>query len=73
MASIASATMPAVGELRQPTGTAFTIRDPLPWHDVAAIARAGEASTAHYDRSHVLFYEKHLPTWAPLLRLWFYP
>jgi alkanesulfonate monooxygenase SsuD/methylene tetrahydromethanopterin reductase-like flavin-dependent oxidoreductase (luciferase family) len=43
MASIASATMPAVGELRQPTGTAFTIRDPLPWPDVAAIARAGEA------------------------------
>ncbi|HET6791203.1 MAG TPA: LLM class flavin-dependent oxidoreductase [Actinomycetota bacterium] len=35
--------MPAVGELRQPTGTAFTIRDPLPWPDVAAIARAGEA------------------------------
>src|SRR6188474_1287708 len=41
--SIASATMPAVGELRQPTGTAFTIRDPLPWPDVAAIAREGEA------------------------------
>ena len=35
--------MPAVGELRQPAGTAFTIRDPLPWPDVAAIARAGEA------------------------------
>ena len=35
--------MPAVGELRQPTGTAFTIRDPLPWPDIAAIARAGEA------------------------------
>jgi alkanesulfonate monooxygenase SsuD/methylene tetrahydromethanopterin reductase-like flavin-dependent oxidoreductase (luciferase family) len=35
--------MPAVRELRQPTGTAFTIRDPLPWPDVAAIARAGEA------------------------------
>jgi alkanesulfonate monooxygenase SsuD/methylene tetrahydromethanopterin reductase-like flavin-dependent oxidoreductase (luciferase family) len=35
--------MPAVGELRQPTGTAFTIRDPLPWPDVAAIAREGEA------------------------------
>jgi 5,10-methylenetetrahydromethanopterin reductase len=35
--------MPAVGELRQPTGTAFTIRDPLPWSDVAAIAREGEA------------------------------
>lgn len=38
-----SATMPAVGERRQPTGTAFTIRDPLPWSDVATIAREGEA------------------------------
>ena len=35
--------MPAVEGLRQPTGTAFTIRDPLRWPDVAAIARAGEA------------------------------
>ena len=36
--------MPAVGELRQPVGTAFTIRDPLPWSDVAAIVREGERS-----------------------------
>ena len=36
--------MPVVGELRQPVGTAFTIRDPLPWPDVAAIAREGEGS-----------------------------
>src|ERR687897_1631992 len=41
--STSSATMPAVGELRQPSGTAFTIRDPLPWPDVAGIGRAGEA------------------------------
>jgi alkanesulfonate monooxygenase SsuD/methylene tetrahydromethanopterin reductase-like flavin-dependent oxidoreductase (luciferase family) len=34
--------MPAVGELRQPVGTAFTIRDPLPWADVAEIARETE-------------------------------
>jgi alkanesulfonate monooxygenase SsuD/methylene tetrahydromethanopterin reductase-like flavin-dependent oxidoreductase (luciferase family) len=34
--------MPAVGELRQPVGTAFTIRDPLPWADVTGIAREGE-------------------------------
>jgi alkanesulfonate monooxygenase SsuD/methylene tetrahydromethanopterin reductase-like flavin-dependent oxidoreductase (luciferase family) len=34
--------MPAVGELRQPTGTAFTVRD-LPWLDVATIAREGES------------------------------
>jgi 5,10-methylenetetrahydromethanopterin reductase len=33
--------MPAVRELRQPTG-GFTIRDPLPWPDVAEIAREGE-------------------------------
>lgn len=36
--------MPAVGELRQQVGTAFTIRDPLLWADVAAIAREGERS-----------------------------
>jgi alkanesulfonate monooxygenase SsuD/methylene tetrahydromethanopterin reductase-like flavin-dependent oxidoreductase (luciferase family) len=34
--------MPAVTELRQPRGTAFTIRDPLPWDEVATIAREGE-------------------------------
>jgi alkanesulfonate monooxygenase SsuD/methylene tetrahydromethanopterin reductase-like flavin-dependent oxidoreductase (luciferase family) len=34
--------MPAVGELRQPVGTAFTIRDPLPWPEVAGIVREGE-------------------------------
>jgi alkanesulfonate monooxygenase SsuD/methylene tetrahydromethanopterin reductase-like flavin-dependent oxidoreductase (luciferase family) len=31
-----------MGELRQPRGTAFTIRDPLPWSDVAGITREGE-------------------------------
>jgi GT2 family glycosyltransferase len=25
---------------------------------------------AHYDRSHLAFYEKHAPAWAPILRLW---
>jgi GT2 family glycosyltransferase len=35
-----------------------------------SVARTSLASTAHYDRSHLLFYEKHLPAWAPLLRLW---
>jgi hypothetical protein len=29
-----------------------------------------EAGSAHYDRSHVAFYEKHLPGWAPWLRGW---
>ncbi|MDP9119053.1 MAG: LLM class flavin-dependent oxidoreductase, partial [Actinomycetota bacterium] len=28
--------------MRQPYGTAFTIRDPLPWSDIAGIAREGE-------------------------------
>jgi len=35
-----------------------------------SMARAGSGASAHYDRSHVLFYEKHLPGWAPWLRLW---
>jgi GT2 family glycosyltransferase len=32
--------------------------------------RASGAGTTHYDRSHLAFYEKHHPAWAPLLRLW---
>jgi GT2 family glycosyltransferase len=35
-----------------------------------SVARAGSAAGAHYDRSHLAFYEKHRPGWAPLLRLW---
>lgn len=31
---------------------------------------APAAARRHYDRSHVAFYEKHHPHWAPLLRLW---
>lgn len=31
---------------------------------------AASAGPSHYDRSHVAFYEKHAPRWAPLLRLW---
>jgi GT2 family glycosyltransferase len=27
-------------------------------------------ASGHYDRSHVAFYEKHLPGWAPWLRAW---
>ena len=34
--------MPAVSERRQPSGTAFALRDPLPWDDLAAIVRASE-------------------------------
>jgi GT2 family glycosyltransferase len=33
-------------------------------------ARSTGSSTAIYDRSHVLFYEKHAPAWAGLLRAW---
>ena len=33
-------------------------------------AAAAGSSTSHYDRSHVAFYEKHSPGWAPWLRLW---
>ena len=32
--------------------------------------RASGAGTTHYDLSHLAFYEKHHPGWAPLLRLW---
>ena len=34
--------MPAVSDLRQPSGTAFALRDPLPWDDLTAIVRAAE-------------------------------
>jgi len=35
--------MTAVSDPRQPTGTGFALRDPLPWGEYAAIARMGEA------------------------------
>ena len=36
-----------------------------------SIGRAAPSGAAsHYDRSHVAFYAKHAPRWAPLLRLW---
>jgi N-acetylglucosaminyl-diphospho-decaprenol L-rhamnosyltransferase len=34
-----------------------------------SVSRAAAGST-HYDRSHLAFYEKHAPGWAPWLRLW---
>jgi N-acetylglucosaminyl-diphospho-decaprenol L-rhamnosyltransferase len=33
-------------------------------------AAAGAESAAHYDRSHLAFYEKHAPRWVPWLRWW---
>lgn len=35
-----------------------------------SIRAAGERPSAHYDRSHVAFYEKHRRGWAPVLRAW---
>ncbi len=35
-----------------------------------SVAAAGAARPVHYDRSHLAFYEKHLPRWAPILRYW---
>ena len=32
--------------------------------------RGSGTGTTHYDRSHLAFYEKHHPAWAPALRLW---
>jgi len=31
---------------------------------------SGGRRTIHYDRSHLAFYQKHRPRWAPLLRMW---
>jgi N-acetylglucosaminyl-diphospho-decaprenol L-rhamnosyltransferase len=33
-------------------------------------AASGHSVSRIYDRSHVRFYEKHAPHWAPLLKLW---
>src|SRR5262249_24071670 len=33
-------------------------------------AVSGGASRAHYDRSHLAFYEKHSPGWAFGLKVW---
>jgi GT2 family glycosyltransferase len=37
-----------------------------------SVRAAGAARSPHYDRSHLVFYDKHLPFWAPWLRLWLY-
>jgi N-acetylglucosaminyl-diphospho-decaprenol L-rhamnosyltransferase len=34
-----------------------------------SVAKAGATRSPHYDRSHLLFYRKHLPAWAWLLTL----
>lgn len=35
-----------------------------------SIAAVGQRPSAYYDQSHLAFYEKHLPRWAPVLRAW---
>jgi len=35
-----------------------------------SFAATGQAASPLYDRSHLRFYEKHQPLWAPLLRAW---
>lgn len=35
-----------------------------------SVRRSRQAPTLHYDRSHLAFYEKHRPGWAPVLRWW---
>lgn len=35
-----------------------------------SFAATGRAVSPLYDRSHVRFYQKHAPVWAPLLRAW---
>jgi N-acetylglucosaminyl-diphospho-decaprenol L-rhamnosyltransferase len=35
-----------------------------------SIRRAHTHGATHYDRSHLAFYDKHLPRWSPWLRTW---
>lgn len=39
--------MPAVSSERQPAGTGFALRDPLPWKDLSAIVSASEQAGYH--------------------------
>jgi N-acetylglucosaminyl-diphospho-decaprenol L-rhamnosyltransferase len=48
----------------------FTPRARLTHLRGQAARRTGGASRRHYDQSHLAFYEKHAPFWAPVLRVW---
>jgi GT2 family glycosyltransferase len=48
----------------------FTPRAGIVHRRGASVTRSGRPVSALYDRSHLAFYEKHRPGWAPLLRLW---
>jgi GT2 family glycosyltransferase len=48
----------------------FTPRAEVVHRRGRSIARAGSTAASHYDRSHVAFYLKHHPSWAPWLQRW---
>ncbi len=48
----------------------FTPRAEIVHRRGASVAQTGRPASVLYDRSHLAFYEKHRPRWAPLLRLW---
>lgn len=48
----------------------FTPAAEIVHHRGGSAGGPGAASRAHYDRSHLAFYEKHRPAWAPWLRAW---
>jgi GT2 family glycosyltransferase len=48
----------------------FTPRAEVVHRRGRSVATTGSAAAPYYDRSHLAFYEKHAPRWAPWLRLW---
>jgi hypothetical protein len=48
----------------------FTPRAEVVHRRGQSVGRAGSPAAAHYDRSHLAFYLKHCPRWAPWLRHW---
>jgi GT2 family glycosyltransferase len=48
----------------------FTPRAEVVHRRGRSVSRAGSPAAAHYDRSHLAFYLKHQPGWAPWLERW---
>ena len=48
----------------------FTPRAEVVHRRGRSIRQAGSSAASHYDRSHLAFYAKHRPGWAPWLRGW---
>jgi GT2 family glycosyltransferase len=48
----------------------FTPRAEVVHRRGRSVGRAGSPAASHYDRSHLAFYLKHQPRWAPWLRHW---